>query len=242
MDYPRPTRLLTQNSELRAEGIWNWALPAWAIRMADGRTANTCPSAGVCAQACYARQGTYRFPVVRARHEANLAYILDDLAGWQQQMTTEVAHRRHQGGWVRIHDSGDFFTDAYLTAWLAVASATPGVRFYAYTKELDRFRRLVEPDPPPNFLWVYSYGGTQDAALDPATDRVADVFPTREAMDAAGYADQSASDLLAVTGPPLVGVPANNLPAARKRAAGRTFRAWQAEVDAARIRPRRPPP
>jgi hypothetical protein len=24
---------------------------------------------------------------------------------------------------------------------------------------VDRFRRLVEPDPPGNFLWCYSHGG-----------------------------------------------------------------------------------
>lgn len=51
----RPARLLTQNSEMRQIGVWNWSLPAWAGRLADGRTFNTCPSAGICAQACYAR-------------------------------------------------------------------------------------------------------------------------------------------------------------------------------------------
>lgn len=51
----RPARLLTQHSEMRQIGVWNWSLPAWAGRLADGRTYNTCPSAGICAQACYAR-------------------------------------------------------------------------------------------------------------------------------------------------------------------------------------------
>ncbi|MFJ1528255.1 hypothetical protein ACIOFV_07470 [Streptomyces mirabilis] len=45
----RPERLLTQNSELRDEGIWNWTLPALATRLRDGRTVKTCPAAGVCA-------------------------------------------------------------------------------------------------------------------------------------------------------------------------------------------------
>jgi hypothetical protein len=30
------------------------------------------------------------------------------------------------------------------------------------SKEVSRFRRLVEPDPPDNFKWVYSYGGKED--------------------------------------------------------------------------------
>jgi hypothetical protein len=58
VEYPRPATLLTQNRELRREGIWNWTIPAWAGRLADGRTYNTCPSAGVCAKVCYALNGT----------------------------------------------------------------------------------------------------------------------------------------------------------------------------------------
>lgn len=232
--YPRPARLLTQNAELRRIGVWNWTLPAWAGRLADGRTYNTCPSAGVCAKACYARNGTYRFRNVLARHEANLAYVLDDLPGWTAQMLEETGHKRHVGGWVRIHDAGDFFSDEYLQAWLTIARARPQVTFYAYTKEVERLRRLVEPDPPANFRWVYSFGGRQDASLDPTRDRVADVFPDDEQLAAAGYADQSDSDLLAVQGPPLVGIPANNIPAFRRRQAGRSFAQWQAEEDARR--------
>jgi hypothetical protein len=51
----RRTRLLTQNRELKQIGAWNWSLPAWAGRLPDGRTYNTCPSAGVCRWVRYAR-------------------------------------------------------------------------------------------------------------------------------------------------------------------------------------------
>ena len=44
------------------------------------------------------------------------------------------------------------FNILYLPAWLRICHARPDVNFYAYTKEVDRFRRLVEADPPPNFL------------------------------------------------------------------------------------------
>lgn len=233
----RPLRLLTQNRELRQIGVWNWTLPAWAVRLPDGRTHNSCPAAGVCAKVCYARNGTYRFRNVLARHMENLAYVLDDLEGWEAQMTAEVAHPRHQGGWVRIHDAGDFFSDEYLTAWLDIARATPGVKFYAYTKEVSRFKRLAEPDAPDNFLWVYSFGGREDHLIDVTRDRIADVFPTLEAMEAAGYSSQDESDLLAVLGPRLVGIPANNIPHFNKLLDGRTFAQWQAEQRAARRGP-----
>jgi len=226
--------LLTQNREMKAIGVYNWTLPAWAGRLPDGRTYNTCPSAGICAQACYARHGTYTWPVVKARHEANLAMVLDDLPGWTTRMIAELAAPKFLGGWVRIHDSGDFFSDPYLNAWLHIARTRPGTNFYCYTKEIDRFRRLVEPNPPHNFLWVYSYGGRQDHTLDPNVDRVADVFLDNNAITAAGWHSQDASDLLAVLGPRLVGIPANRIPHVLKMLAGRTFSQWQADVNAER--------
>lgn len=228
----RPAPLLTQNSEMRQIGAWNWSLPAWAGRLPDGRTFNTCPSAGICAQVCYARHGTYTWPVVRAKHHRNLMFVLDDLPGWEAAMLAELESTKFRGAWVRIHDAGDFFSDPYLLAWLRVCRARAETAFYAYTKEVDRFRRLVEPDPPANFWWVYSYGGTQDSALNPNVDRVADVFPDEASIAEAGWASQEASDLLAVLGPHLVGVPANHIPRYLKHLAGRRFSEWQAEADA----------
>lgn len=219
---------------MRQIGAWNWSLPAFAGRLPDGRTYNTCPSAGICRHVCYARHGTYTWPVVRSKHEANLMFVLDDLPGWKNAMTAELSTPKFRGAWVRIHDSGDFHSDDYLQAWLDICRARPDTNFYAYTKEVARFRALVEPDPPPNFLWVYSYGGTQDSALDPAVDRIADVFPDEPSIVRAGWTSQEASDLLAVLGPRLVGVPANRIPFYLKRLAGRRFSEWQAEVDAER--------
>jgi hypothetical protein len=232
---PRAARLLSQsNRRLKDIGVWTWTLPAWAGRLPDGRTYNTCPSAGICRQVCYALHGAYLWPVVRSRHQANLRLVLDDLPGWQQAMVAELQTPRFAGRWVRIHDSGDFFSDDYLRAWTGVCRACPGVNFYCYTKEIDRFRRLVEPDPPDNLHWVYSYGGVQDHSLNPGVDRVADVFPDEDAIDRAGWSSQRASDLLAVLGPPLVGMSANRIPAFLKRIAGRRFSTWQAADTAAR--------
>lgn len=100
-----------------------------------------------------------------------------------------------------------------MLSWLAIAKSAPHVRFYCYTKAIDRFRRLVLPKCPPNFLWCFSLGGTEDDLIDRQNDRHADVFPTVEALEAAGYSDQSDSDLLAVLGSPKVGIPANRYPA-----------------------------
>lgn len=246
--------LLSSNSELRKDSIWTWSIPAFATRLDDGRTVLTCPSAGACAKVCYARNGTFLFPVVQAAHKRNLTRILDDLDGWTLEMISELGAKKFRpslkartnvapdldrldpwislwaevgGSAVRIHDSGDFFSDEYVLAWVNVARAVPDVLFYAYTKEVSRFRRLLGErgeKAPVNFRYLYSMGGKEDHLVDPDVDRHADVFPDSDAIVEAGYEDQSANDLYAITLPTTrVGIPSNNIPAFRKRLAGRTF-------------------
>jgi hypothetical protein len=221
----QPGWLLTQNSELREEGIYNWTLPAWVVTLPNGRRFNVCPHAGACAKLCYARNGTYLFPAVREAHTRNLLMLLDGrLPRWERRMTAELAQPRYHGRHVRIHDSGDFFNEEYLTAWLRVMAASPHVAFYAYTKEVAMFRRVVEPAPPSNFRWVYSLGGSQDHMVDRDRDRHADVFPDEAAIAAAGYESQDASDLLAVySASHRVGIPANNIAGFRRAQGARTF-------------------
>ena len=147
-------------------------------------------------------------------------------------MTAEVAHPSViGGGHVRIHDSGDFHSDPYTTAWLRIIRSAPEVTFYAYTKEVERFKRLVEPNSPANFRWLYSHGGQQDRLIE-AADRVADVFPSYEVMAAQGYSSQNESDLQAIYNEnPKVGIPYNNIPHLKKALAGRTFQEWQSATD-----------
>jgi hypothetical protein len=247
--------MLTQNSEMRKDRVWNWTIPAWVVRRGDGRAVNVCPSAGACVKVCYARNGTYNFPAVKAAHIRNLERVADDLPGWMTDMMNELNHRRYRpsgerrlpslsrghltaavaglldagGACVRIHDSGDFLSEEYLLAWLAIAELTPDVLFYAYTKEVALLKRVAAGSAPANFLWCYSMGGRQDRLVDRDRDRHADVFPDEAAIRAAGYYSQDAHDLLCVVAPSRrIGIPANNIPHFRKIMAGRTFSEMEA--------------
>lgn len=163
---------------------------------------------------CYARQGAYRFPGVKARHEANLVMTLDDLPGWEEQMTAELQHKRYQGRWVRCHDAGDFYSAEYTEAWMRVMRAAPGVRFYAYTKSVSLFREVVEPDPPENFKWVYSLGGREDHLIDLTVERHVDIFPDEDSLAEAGYTSRGQAEegcLVSVLGPQRIGIAANNI-------------------------------
>lgn len=66
---------------------------------------------------------------------------------------------------IRIHTSGDFFSEAYMRAWFIVARECPDLHFYAYTKSLkvlDRVRDLI----PANMHINISMGGKFDAMVD----------------------------------------------------------------------------
>ena len=140
---------------------------------------------------------------------------------------------------IRIHDSGDFFSDEYLAAWLHIATLRPDVLFYAYSKEVSRMRRVAGENPPPNFLVCFSLGGREDHLLDLSEggDRHADVFPDEDAIDRAGYYSQDPHDLLCVVSPSTrVGIPTNNIRHFQKRQGQRTF----GEIEASLTRHGRP--
>ncbi|WP_331731706.1 GP88 family protein [Streptomyces sp. NBC_00073] len=224
--------LLTQNSDLRRIGVFNWTLPAFVIEMPDGSHFNVCPQAGECAKFCYARVGTYRFKNVRAAHIRNLLLCRDTPGEFERRMTDELSHKRYSGKWIRLHDSGEFFSGEYLLTWIRIMRNSPGVRFYCYTKEISLFKRLVVNDAPENFLWCYSLGGKEDHLIDVATERHADVFPDVEALIARGYTDQTESDLLSVLSEsPRVGIPANRIRHLLKMQGQKTFGEHQRERD-----------
>lgn len=91
----------------------------------------TCPgSTEVCRRVCYARQGHFVVPTVKAK----LAWNLEQT----QERDFEVALSREirlSGVEVlRLHVAGDFYSAAYARRWLRVMRRHPGVRFYFYTR------------------------------------------------------------------------------------------------------------
>jgi hypothetical protein len=247
---------LTQNSELRRDGVWNFTLPAWVVELPDGSHFNVCPNAGACAKFCYARNGTYLFPKVRGKHLRNLQLVTEN-PKWHYDVAAELSHKRfsptgsqrevsgldtveHLSPWVkswmeiggqavRVHDSGDFFSREYLDGWIELAWMFPEILFYAYTKEV-MMLESARAELPPNFLICYSMGGRQDKLVDKDTMRHADVFPDLDAIAEAGYLSQHKSDLLCVLLPTTrIGIPQNNIPHFKKGLDGRTFSQAQAD-------------
>jgi len=86
------------------------------------------------------------------------------------------------------------------------------------------FRSIPEIESTANFRYLFSTGGREDDLIDNDTDRHADVFPSLEAITAAGYESQDANDLLAIALPTVrVGITANNIRHFNKKMNGRRF-------------------
>ncbi len=66
---------------------------------------------------------------------------------------------------IRIHVSGDFFNEAYFGAWIDVATARPGIKFYGYTKSIPFWHNLADQIPA-NLILTASEGGKFDAQIN----------------------------------------------------------------------------
>lgn len=109
---------------------------------------------------CFAASMEARFPSVRDSRWRNLEALRasDDMAALISASLPRKAET------VRIHVSGDYYSRAYLDAWIQVARERPEVIFYGYTKSA----HLLPPksELPANLRIVVSRGtkfGTERA-------------------------------------------------------------------------------
>lgn len=164
--------------------LFNFGIPAY--KSEDGTL--TCPSALTCIANCYARQGTYNFPVVKKAYENRFQATLKD--DFINKINTELI--KNKVAYLRIHDSGDFYSREYLHKWLKIMDDNKDVIFYAYTKSYSFFENLSLPK---NFIVIYSQGSKEKLNKE---YRHAQVFESIEDMEKMGYVDAGDDDLNAI--------------------------------------------
>jgi len=195
--------LLTQNAKMKKTSIknntkiFNFSIPAYKTK--SGKI--TCPFAAACVKYCYAQKGNYtRFPIVQELMEQK--YELSKTDNFVDLMTKEIIKKKAK--YIRIHDSGDFYSIKYLLKWVDIANANKDIIFYAYTKSIKFFKGAV--NIPKNLKIIFSEGSKTDDLINARFDRHARIFKTSEELTAAGYIDASSNDLKAITDNKKVGL------------------------------------
>tara|TARA_R110000824_G_scaffold142457_2_gene309524 strand:+ start:765 stop:1352 length:588 start_codon:yes stop_codon:yes gene_type:complete len=138
--------------------VYEWNLP----------TGWTCPSAKEClvkvdkltgkmdnksnAYKCYSASAE-RFPGVRNSRWNNLEQSKDSLPPLPVKCKS-----------VRIHASGDFYSQSYFDRWIEYCNANKDIEFWAYTKSLNYWERRLD-EIPDNLILTASWGGKHDELI-----------------------------------------------------------------------------
>lgn len=184
--------LLTQNSKLKKTSkaldlkVFNFGIPAY--KSASGKL--TCPMAEECVKFCYAKKGAYIWSNVQPAFEKR--YQLSKTLEFIDAMNAEIKKKRPD--YVRVHDSGDYYSRSYLAKWITIAKANPDVRFYSYTNMVDMMHKA---DLPGNYDIIFSDSGKQKDLIDKSVDRHTKIFSSKEDLSNSGYVDATETDLYA---------------------------------------------
>ncbi len=129
---------------------------------------------------CYTQHGRMALKTCTNAYEENLEMVRDGSLWGRLDKELEALERKAEKTgrrtYIRVHDTGDYFSKLYLEAWLEVAKDHPDIIFYSYTKAVGWVKEAMSLGMVPgNFRFVFSIGSTQDLFLD-ESDRVAAVF------------------------------------------------------------------
>lgn len=129
---------------------------------------------------CYAASAEALFPTTRKSRWNNFN-LLNGKS--KSEIVKIILNSLPKKPYIRVHQSGDFFSQDYFDAWLEVAKLNPNQIFYAYTKCLGFWVKRIN-EIPDNFRLVASKGGKQDFLIEKYKLRfVQVVYSEKEAQD-----------------------------------------------------------
>ncbi len=113
---------------------------------------------------CFAASQEALYPTVRSSRWHNYD-LLRKLRTVDKMSTLIVDSLPPKANIIRVHVSGDFFSQVYFDAWMAVARLFPKKKFYAYTKSIPYWLQRRDSIPK-NFNLTSSMGGKTDVLID----------------------------------------------------------------------------
>ena len=110
-----------------------------------------------------------RFPAVRNHRWANFDFLRD---GGKPEIPKKAEA-------VRIHMSGDFYSQDYFDMWLDICNENPKIEFWAYTKSLKYWVKRIN-EIPDNLILTASKGGRNDNLIDEYNLKNVEIIKTKE--------------------------------------------------------------
>ena len=118
--YVTPKRLVNGNSKL--VNILIFDLTAIA----------SCLNCASCKATCYAVKAERQYVDTKIFRDTNLSMAKNDLYTLKLLIVKQLNNTKVTS--VRIHSSGDFFSQYYIDFWSEIIALYPNIQFYAYTK------------------------------------------------------------------------------------------------------------
>ena len=134
--------LLAKGNKKMDKSVFNWSITP----------IESCPNCKDCAKTCYARFPYYYYKVTKKAWDRNFA--LAKSGEFKKHIINQLKKSRICE-FVRIHTSGDFFSQQYINDWKEIIETFPNIKFYTYTKTLHLFD-FSEITSLPNFNLINS--------------------------------------------------------------------------------------
>ena len=157
--------------------VWEWNLPTgWSCPFAQECLVKVDRESGKFdvrkgEYRCYAASAE-RFPEVRKSRWANFELM-------KSGRIPEIPLKCKA---IRIHSSGDFFSQAYFDLWLQICRSRPDIEFWAYTKSLSYWIARLDQIPD-NLILTASYGGRQDDLIEIYDLKNVKVYPSADLVE-----------------------------------------------------------
>ena len=102
---------------------------------------------------CYAAREQVRFPVILEARTKRLNASKD--TSFSTMIITELTSLKTKPKYFRVHASGEFYSQDYISQWEVIAKEFPQITFYAYTKRMNDFD-FSTLSALPNFVLINS--------------------------------------------------------------------------------------
>ena len=135
IDYSKPSKvrsLLFDNHYISSNRLSNGNSKLYSILIFNLPAVKTCLNCSDCKTTCYARKSERMYIDTRISRDTNLRLFLTNKELLRELVILQLSNNKENT--VRIHESGDFFSQEYIEFWCEIIKSFPLKKFYAYTK------------------------------------------------------------------------------------------------------------